>query len=93
MNLFRSYIRPKGGLGDPKTSFAYCLKHICPGLGWAVNSSNRQTLDWATYFELAKEENGIEELSRVIFSKKTSKSTTSFGREAKWEATLGNGYW
>jgi hypothetical protein len=73
MNLFRLHIRPKGGLGDPKTSFTYCLKNSCLGLGWAVNSSNRRTLDWPTYFELAKEENGIKELSRVIFFKENVK--------------------
>lgn len=34
MNIFRLHIRPKGGLGSPDVSFAYCLANKLLGVGW-----------------------------------------------------------
>lgn len=73
MKLFRLHIRPKGGRGDPKISFSYCLIHSCLGLGWAVDTSSRRDLDWPTYFELAKNKYGIKGISRVIYFKENVK--------------------
>ena len=73
MKLFRLHIRPTGGRGDPKISFAYCLNHSCLGLGWAVDTSSPRDLDWPTYFELAKKKYGIKGMSRVIYFKENVK--------------------
>ena len=36
MSVFRLHIRPKGGLGNVRDSFAYCLREGVLGLGWQV---------------------------------------------------------
>jgi hypothetical protein len=48
MNVFRLHIRPKGGLGNPKVSFDYCLRTQVLGMGWGV-APDTMISSWADY--------------------------------------------
>ena len=68
-SVFRIHIRPKGGLGNSKVSFSYCLKESLLGLGWQTKSQNNSAT-WEEYKQEATEIYGEKALSRVKYLKK-----------------------
>ena len=68
MNVYRIHIRPKGGLGDAKVSFDYCLKESVLGLGWQTKKQNNDAT-WEEYELEAAKIYGMRELSRVKYLK------------------------
>jgi hypothetical protein len=68
MTVFRIHTRPKGGLGNAKISFAYCIKTGVLGLGWQTESQDNNAT-WNEYKNEAKEIYGEKELSRVKYLK------------------------
>jgi hypothetical protein len=54
-------------LADPVFSFAYCLEEEVLGVGWQVPVRDGTRLTWETYLQLAIEEHGAENLSRVRY--------------------------
>lgn len=59
MSIYRLHIRPTGGRGDPKLSFAYCLREKVLGVGWGVTPPSEAPLTWKEYEILAQEEHGV----------------------------------
>ena len=72
MTVYRIHIRPKGGLGDPKFSFSYCLKEKVLGLGWQTDSQI-SGVSWEEYEEEAIKIHGSSDLSRVRYLKNNVK--------------------
>lgn len=68
MIVYRVHIRPKGGLGNAKVSFDYCLKESVLGLGWQTNTQ-KNDVTWKEYECEASEIYGYGELSRVRYLK------------------------
>lgn len=73
MTVFRLHIRPKGGLGQPKYSFEYCLNEQVLGLGWQVGE-DKTGISWDDYEEDAIDIYGSKELSRVRYLKNNVKT-------------------
>jgi hypothetical protein len=67
MSVFRLHIRPKGGLGNVRDSFAYCLREGVLGVGWQVDLLPETALTWEAYERIAAETHGAGELSRVRY--------------------------
>ena len=61
------HIRPSGGLGNPRVSFAYCLREGVLGVGWQVEPPSGTALTWEAYERLAADAHGLGELSRVRY--------------------------
>lgn len=76
MSVFRIHIRPAGGKGNSRISFAYCLKYQVLGLGWQVplNSPSVNSLTWDEFEPAAIAEYGDAELARVRYLKRRLKS-------------------
>lgn len=66
MSVFRLHIRPKGGRGDIRFSFEYCLRSGVLGVGWPVESAV-MPVTWERYLELAAQKYGSGEISRVQY--------------------------
>ena len=60
MRVYRLHIRPGGGLGDPRFSFAYCLKENVLGVGWGLPARSR-ALTWEAY-----EKTGIKTYGSIL---------------------------
>ena len=72
MSVYRIHIRPKGGLANAKVSFDYCLRENVLGLGWQINTENKN-ITWIEYEAEATEVHGYSELSRVKYLKNNLK--------------------
>lgn len=66
MNVYRIHIRPKGGKGNVKNSFSYCLDENVLGLGWQIDNP-KENLSWEDYESEAKKKHG--NISRVKYIK------------------------
>ncbi len=89
MVVYRIHIRPKGGLANPKVSFAYCLKEGVLGLGWQTDSQNNDA-SWEEYEAEAIEKYGNNELSRVRYLKNNLKENDLvWTRDTKGQYYLG----
>lgn len=89
MTVYRIHIRPKGGLANPKVSFAYCLKEGVLGLGWQTETQNSDA-SWEEYEAEAITIHGDKELSRVRYLKNhVKKSDLVWTRDTKGNYYLG----
>lgn len=68
MMVFRIHIRPKGGIGDSKFSFSYCLKEQVLGMGWQTEN-HISGISWEAYEKDAKTIYGDNGFSKVRYLK------------------------
>jgi len=89
MTVFRIHTRPKGGLGNAKVSFSYCVNANVLGLGWQTESQNND-VTWDEYKKEAIEIYGEKELSRVKYLKNNvRKDDLIWTRDSKGNYYLG----
>jgi hypothetical protein len=66
--VHRIHIRPSGGLGDPRKSFAFCLNEKVLGLGWQAKNQ-KSGISWEEYEKDAEGIHGKSAISRVRYLK------------------------
>ena len=63
MSTFRIHIRPRGGLNNPKVSFAYCIDNGVLGVGWPTYL-DKAAATWEEYkAEASKHHNDLRQVS------------------------------